>query len=80
MTRARVILLDGDHATVLLTPVWVERIFGARDRVARIRRTVIAGDQVWFYPATGRHVDTNILRALEHVDVEDAARALARCP
>lgn len=78
MTRARVILRDGDHAMVLLTPGWLACIVGSRSRVARVNRTLTSGEIVWRYEATGRRVDEVILRALEEVDVEDADRALAR--
>lgn len=54
---ARCLHFTGDRATVVLTPCWFTRLFGARTLSVDLERR---HDGVWFTVATRRQVDHNL--------------------
>ena len=71
--RARLISRDGKSATVLVTPSWIARLFGARPYLLRCERT---GSR-WITEATQREVPRLVLDALDREEIEEMPRALA---
>lgn len=53
--KARCVNYSGDRATVVLTPCWLTRLFGARERSVDLSR---GSYSKWYTVATGREVDS----------------------
>ena len=64
---ARCISFSGDKATVVLTPCWFTRMFGARTLTVDIEKR----KDDWFTVATGRAVDHNLPHGLAIRDALD---------
>lgn len=71
--KARLISRDGDSATVLVTPSWIARLFGARAYLLRCKRPGLT----WVTEATRREVPRFVLDALDREEIEEMPRALA---
>ena len=78
----RCIDFTGDRATVVATPSWLARLFGAREEavdLVRARFNDINGHD-WRTVATGRRIDgREILHALDCRDVGSPSRFIAGC-
>lgn len=71
--KARLVNRDGDKATVLVTPSWFARLFGARLYLMRCVRT----SSRWITEATRRDVPTFVLDALDREEIEEMPRAIS---
>lgn len=69
--RARLVSREGDSATVLVTPSWIARLFGARPYLLRCKRT----SSRWVTEATQREVPSLVLDALDREEIEGMPRA-----
>ena len=71
--RARLVNRDGNTATVLVTPSWIARLFGARPYLLRCVRT----SSRWVTEATQRDVPRLMLDAIDREEWTEWPKAIA---
>lgn len=71
--RHRLVSSDGNKATVLVTPSWIARLFGARPYLLRCVRT----SSRWVTEATQRDVSRDVLDALDREEIAEWPKAIA---
>lgn len=78
----RCVHFTGDRATVVATPSWLARLFGAREEAVDLMRSGVCDNNgyEWRTAATGRRVNgREILHAIDCREVGTPSRFITRC-